>query len=185
MMEVLQMTSSDVMNEKAIRKHHRENILSYGETHNGIVPKYIVVEEARATLTELHPEWNDLPNWAKRSTWNDFYLHFKCVVKTAYGLKCMSKKHLRKKFGASVEDFIDGRGDKFFVFPHMTDNVVAIQGCEDMNHFENVNPNRRQAKRMENLVSKEKKRRAALPVEEQMSLLLRDMEELTGTDGAE
>ena len=67
----------------------------------------------------------------------------------------------------------------------MTDNVVAIQGCEDMNHFENVNPNRRQAKRMENLVSKEKKRRAALPVEEQMSLLLRDMEELTGTDGAE
>ena len=38
---------------------------------------------------------------------------------------------------------------------------------------------------MENLVSKEKKRRAALPVEEQMSLLLRDMEELTGTDGAE
>ena len=89
MMEVLQMTSSDGMNEKAIRKHHRENILSYGETHNGIVPKYIVAEEARATLTELHPEWNDLPNWEKRSTWNEFYLHLKCVVKTAYGLKCM------------------------------------------------------------------------------------------------
>ena len=53
MMEVLQMTSSDGMNEKAIRKHHRENILSYGETHNGIVPKYIVAEEARATLALL------------------------------------------------------------------------------------------------------------------------------------
>ena len=73
-------------------------------------------------------------------------------------------------------------GDKFFVFPKLTNNIVALQGCADMNHYENENPNRRKARHIGNLIKEEGEKRAELPADEQMTLLESDISELS-SDG--
>lgn len=186
MIEDLEMTPSTSINAKAINKRHRERLLSYGMTHNGIVPAYVFSQEVYAALYEIHPDLAGYPHWLRRSAYNDFYRNFKKSMQDAYGFKCMSKRHLRKSFGSLVDEQIDVVGDKFFVFPKMTKNIVALQGCEDMNHYENENPNRRQARHLGNLVKKEAESRAAFTADEQLALFEKDLRELTsdGTDGA-
>lgn len=182
MMETLDLTPPTSINAKTIKQRHRENLLTYGRENNGIVPGYVFSQEVRAALCEIHPDLAEYPHWVRVSVYNDFYRTFKKSLQDTYGFKCMSKRHLRKSFGSLVDKMIEIVGDKFFMFPKLTNNIVALQGCADMNHYENENPNRRKARHIGNLIKEEGEKRAELPADEQMTLLESDISELS-SDG--